>query len=67
MKEVGGGGWGVYSQTYATGMYHPLKGRRGGGEEGRRGGKTPKEHGFVLPYLQTLQSWIGFRISKCDA
>ena len=38
MKEVGGGGWGVYSQTYATGMYHPLKGRRGGGEEGRRGG-----------------------------
>ena len=59
MKEVGGGGVGVYSQTYATGMYHPLK--------GRRGGKTPKEHGFVLPYLQTLQSWIGFRISKCDA
>ena len=58
MKEVGGGGWGVYSQTYATGMYHPLK--------GRRGGKTLKEHGYVLPYLQTLQSWIGFRISKCD-
>ena len=54
MEEVGGG----YSQTYAIGMYHPPK--------GRRGGKT-KEHGFVLPYLQTLQSWIGFRISECDA
>ena len=42
MKDVGGGGWGVYSQTYATGMYHPLKGRRGGGEEGRRGGGEEK-------------------------
>ena len=27
MEEVGGGG---YSQTYATGMYHPPRGKRGG-------------------------------------
>ena len=27
MEEVGGGG---YSQAYATGMYHPHKGRREG-------------------------------------
>ena len=30
MEEVGGG---EYSQTYATGMYHPRKGRREGKTE----------------------------------